>query len=105
MDVSKDGEPVHLGTRPSWADQSTGKLSLSNALANAVEPNNSGAGHTVRTESPFGSGASNGISSGELDSHGLLGSLVDSVLIAGRNVDFTRIDFAEQRDVIERLLD
>ena len=104
-DGSKDGAPVHLGTQPSWSDQSTGKLSLSGALASAIEPNNSSAGRTVRTESPFGAGASNGIGAGELDSHGLLGSLVDGVLVAGREVDFTRIDFAEQRDVIERLLD
>jgi|GEM_PF-690497 len=94
--------PVRLGTQPSWSDQSTGKLSLSAALSGSGDLN--GGGRTVRTESPFSVNAS-GAGTGDLDSHGILGLLVDSVLHAGRDIDFSRIEFAEQRDLIERLLD
>lgn len=96
--------PTRLGTQPSWSDHSTGKLSLSAALSGSSELNGSMGGRTVRTESPFSANAS-GASAGEIDSHSILGLLVDSVLHAGNEIDFSRIDFAEQRDVVERLLD
>lgn len=104
-DTAKQEPAPRLGTAPSWADQSTGKLSLSAALANAGEHANSVSGHTVRTESPFSPSAANSASAGELDAQGLLGSLVEAVLLAGRDIDFARIDYAEQREVVERLLD
>jgi pilus assembly protein CpaF len=96
--------PVRLGTQPSWTDQSTGKLSLSAALSGSGELNGSIGGRTVRTESPFSPSAI-AAGAGDADSHGMLGLLVDSVLQAGSDVDFSRIEFADQRDHIERLLD
>jgi pilus assembly protein CpaF len=95
---------VRLGTQPSWSEQSTGKISLNAALAGSGDSNGSLAGRTVRTESPFSASSAN-VVAGDIDSHGLLGLLVDSVLQAGSDLDFTRIEFAEQRELVERLLD
>ena len=96
---------VHLGTQPSWSEQSTGKISLNAALSGSGESNSNLGGRTVRTESPFSVASSSNVVAGDVDSHGLLGLLVDSVLQAGSDLDFTRIEFAEQRELVERLLD
>src|SRR6202142_3367666 len=69
-----------LGTQPSWSDQSTGKLSLSSALAPSAERNGNLAGRTVRTDAVLGTSSPSLLSAGGIESGGVLGALVDGSL-------------------------
>src|SRR5664280_2242437 len=104
-EVSRNSAQTRLGTQPSWADQSTGKLSLSAALSPSGERNGGVGGRTIRNDKFLGTPAANSAASGEIDSNGVLGALVDDILRAGRGPDALEREQREQPDVIEQLLD
>ena len=102
----KNSTPGRLGTQPSWSDQSTGKLSLSSALAPSGERNGNMAGRTVRTETVLSTSSPSLVSAGEIESNGVLGALVDGILRIQRGKDGAATHpSTEQRGVIEQLLD
>ncbi len=102
----KNAAQGRLGTQPSWSDQSTGKLSLSSALSPSGERNANVAGRTVRTDAVVGTSSPSLVSSGEIESNGVLGTLVDGILRVQRGKEGGAThESTEERGVIEQLLD
>lgn len=105
-EVPRNATQARLGTQPSWADQSTGKLSLSAALSSGGERNGNAVGRTVRTEAIVSSANLGVVSPKASESISVLGALVDGILKAHFGPHTTPRENAEPpRETTEKLLD